>query len=92
MPNEPANVNNVVVTGLHVAGEYVFPGGSNLVKGDFQQAALHAGAGILAAALFGPIGLLLVRANSLSVALTDRSLSENLSSAATPSSSSRTAK
>ena len=91
MPNEPASVNNVVATGLQVAGEYVIPGGSNLLKGDFQQAALHAGAGILAAALFGPIGLLLVKANSLSVAMTDRSLTENLRGG-NPTPSSRTAK
>ena len=86
MPNAPAN--NPVVTGLAVAGEYMFPGGSNLVKGDFKQAAFHAGAGILARALFGPLGLLLVSANSLSVALTDRSLTENLNEAA-PASTSR---
>jgi hypothetical protein len=84
MPNSPAN--NPIVTGVQVVGEYVFPGGSNLVKGDFKQAAVHAGAGILAGVLFGPLGLLLVKVNSLSVALTDRGLAENLNEAGTTAS------
>jgi len=81
MANAPAN--NPVVTGIQVVGEYMFPGGSNLVKGDFKQAAIHAGTGLLAGALFGPLGLLLVKTNSLSVALTDRGLTENLNEVGT---------
>lgn len=70
--------------GLQVAGEYMLPlpGGSNLIKGDIKQAITHAGLGIIARALLGPIGVLLVSANSLSVALTDRNLAENLSGGA----------
>lgn len=66
--------------GLGVASEVIFPlpGGSNLIKGDVTQAVVHAGLGIVARALLGPVGLLLVSANSLSVALTNRNLTENL--------------
>jgi hypothetical protein len=80
-----ATVSQAVTTdplrvGLEVAGEYILPlpGGSNLVKGDFRQAFIHAGLGVLAAAVFGPIGVLVVSANSLSVALTNRNLAETI--------------
>jgi hypothetical protein len=65
---------------LQVAGEYMLPlpGGSNLIKGDIKQAVTHAGLGLVARALLGPIGLFLVSANSLSVALTERNLTEHL--------------
>lgn len=73
-----------IKAGIEVASEYVLPlpGGSNLIKGDFKQAIIHAGLGIVARSLFGPIGLLLVSANSLSVALTNHGLVDNLRSAA----------
>jgi hypothetical protein len=66
--------------GLEVAGEYILPlpGGSNLVKGDFRQAFIHAGLGVIAGAIFGPIGMLVVSANSLSVALTERNLADTI--------------
>lgn len=75
-----AVVDDPVRAGLGIAGEVIFPlpGGSNLIKGDIKQAVIHAGLGVVARALLGPIGLLLVSANSLSVAMTDRNLSENL--------------
>lgn len=77
-----------VKAGLGVASEVIFPlpGGSNLIKGDFTQAVVHAGLGIVARALLGPVGLLLVSANSLSVALTNRGLTENLSAGTHPAS------
>lgn len=80
---------------LEIAGEYMLPvpGGSNLVKGDIKQAITHAGLGIVARALLGPIGVLLVSANSLSVALTDRNLAEHLNlGATTPGPAVKTAK
>lgn len=71
-----------VKAGLGVASEIIFPlpGGSNLIKGDVKQAVIHAGLGVVARAILGPVGLLLVSLNSLSVALTERGLSDNLSS------------
>lgn len=73
--------------GIEVASEVLLPlpGGSNLIKGDLTQAVVHAGLGIVARAFLGPIGLLLVSANSLSVALTDRPLIESFNLARTSS-------
>ena len=70
---------------LEVAGEYMLPlpGGSNLIKGDIKQAITHAGLGLVARALLGPIGVLLVSANSLSVALTERNLAEHFTGGTT---------
>jgi len=68
-------------TGVQICGEVVIPGGSNLIKGDFVQAGIHAGLGLVARALLGFPGLLLVSTNSLSKALTDRHLYEHWSGA-----------
>lgn len=75
-----AVTNDPLKTGIHVASEYILPlpGGSNLIKGDVKQAVIHAGLGLVARSLLGPLGLLLVSVNSLSVALTERPLVESL--------------
>ena len=67
---------NPVATGVAFASEALFPGGSNLVKGDLKQAGIHAALGYAAAAFVGPIGLILVSANSFTKALTGRNLGE----------------
>jgi Family of unknown function (DUF6072) len=74
MANDDNSINNAV----KLAGEYLVPGGSNLIKGDIKQGALHAVLGIAAKAAFGLPGLLLVCANSYSKATTGRHLTENL--------------
>lgn len=65
-------------TGLQFASEVVIPGGSNLVNGDFSQGALHFGLSILARALLGGPGLLLVAANSFTKATTGHHIHEAL--------------
>lgn len=65
-------------TGVQISTEILVPGGSNLVKGDFQQAGLHAGLGLLARILFGLPGALLVSTNSIAKAVTGRHLHEHL--------------
>jgi hypothetical protein len=67
-----------VKVGVEVLGEYVVPGGSNLVKGDMAQGAIHAVLGLVARAAFGFPGVLLVSANSLAKATTGRHLWEHL--------------
>jgi Family of unknown function (DUF6072) len=69
-----------VKTGLQFVTEAIspIPGGSNLINGDFKQAGIHAGIGILAGVLFGLPGLLVVKANSFTKATTGRSLLEYL--------------
>lgn len=80
MANE-AQTQEALKIGLKVASEYIIPGGSNLIKGDFKQAGLHAALGFFASAFFGLPGLVLVASNSLSKSHTGRHLLENLSSA-----------
>ena len=65
-------------TGLQFASEIVIPGGSNLIAGNYSQAAIHAGLGLVAGALFGFPGLLLVAANSFTRATTGHHLHEAL--------------
>jgi Family of unknown function (DUF6072) len=68
-----------IKTGVQICSEVMLPGGSNLIKGDFVQAGIHVGLGLMARALLGFPGMLLVSTNSLSKALTDRHLYEHLS-------------
>ncbi len=65
-------------TGLQFASEMVIPGGSNLINGDYKTAGVHAVLGLVAGALFGTPGLVLVAANSFTKATTGRSLVEHL--------------
>lgn len=55
---------------LGVLSEAVIPGGSNLIKGDLQQGAVHLILGIAAGLTFGPLGLLAVKAASLAKSTT----------------------
>lgn len=65
-------------TAVKVTGEVLVPGGSNLVKGDFQNAWIYTVLGFAAKSVFGLPGLLAVSADSLSKAVTDRHLHEHL--------------
>jgi len=63
---------------LAFASEVLIPGGSNLLTGNYTQAAVHAGLGILAGALFGLPGVIIVAANSFTKSTTGQSLYESL--------------
>jgi hypothetical protein len=65
-------------TGLAFASEVLIPGGSNLLTGNYTQAAIHAGLGILAGAFFGLPGVIIVAANSFTKSTTGQSLYESL--------------
>lgn len=73
-----ANTDNAISNVVKLAGEVIVPGGSNLIKGDIRQGAIHAVLGLVAGAWLGLPGLLLVKANSYSQAVTGRGLTENL--------------
>ena len=73
-----ANGDNPINNAIKLAGEFLVPGGSNLIKGDIRQGAIHAGLGIAARLVLGLPGLLLVSANSYSKATTGRHLTEHL--------------
>lgn len=83
MENQPGGQNAVQRT-VELASEYVIPGGSNLIKGDVAQAGLHFVLGVVAKAVWGVPGLLLVHANSLVKARTGRHLYDHLGGAIAP--------
>jgi len=70
--------NAPLKTGLQFASEVVVPGGSNLISGNYTQAAIHCGLGILAGAFFGLPGVLVVAANSFTRATTGHHIYEAL--------------
>ena len=59
---------------VKLVGEAVLPGASNLVDGDIKVGLAHTAAGLAAAALIGPLALLLVKANSYSYSVSEKSL------------------
>lgn len=77
MSSETVN-HQSLKTGVQISSEILIPGGSNLVRGDFQQAGLHAGLSFIARMLFGLPGAVLVSTNSIAKAITGRHLHEHL--------------
>lgn len=74
-----AKIDNAPIkTGLQFASEVVIPGGSNIIAGNYKQAAIHVGLGILAGAFFGLPGLIVVAANSFTRATTGHHIHEGL--------------
>lgn len=61
-----------------LAGEFLVPGGSNLIEGNYVQGAIHAVLGLLAKSVFGLPGLILVSANSFTKANTGHHIHEHL--------------
>ena len=69
----------VLDAAVKAAGEtLVIPGSSLILDGKIGPGALHAVGGLAAKALFGPIGLLLVAANSYSTSVANKSLLEQV--------------
>ncbi|HEV2707853.1 MAG TPA: DUF6072 family protein [Pyrinomonadaceae bacterium] len=77
MPSATENMQTVK-TGLQFASEVVIPGGSHLLNGDLKQAGIHAALGLVAGAVFGLPGLIIVAANSFTRANTGHHLYESL--------------
>jgi hypothetical protein len=77
MSSETEDIHSIK-TGVQISSEILIPGGSNLIKGDFQQAGIHAGLSFIARILFGLPGAVVVSANSISKAMTGRHLHEHL--------------
>jgi hypothetical protein len=61
-----------------VLSEAVIPGGSHLVKGDLREGAVHFILGIAAGMALGPLGVLVVKANSLAKATTGQSVTDKI--------------
>src|SRR5262245_28259426 len=64
----------VFKNGVKIIGETLLPGASLLLDGNVPNGALHAVAGIGARMLLGPIGLLLVAADSYSKSVSEKYL------------------
>jgi hypothetical protein len=67
--------------GLKIAGESVAPGASLLLDGKVVPGVAHFLAGMLARAVFGPVGVILVAADSYSRSVSGKSLLEQLQGA-----------
>jgi hypothetical protein len=65
-------------SGAKLASEYLLPGGSNLIEGDFVQGGIHAALGLIARTMLGLPGLIAVSANSFTKAMTGRHIHEHL--------------
>lgn len=66
---------NVIENGLKLVGEtIVTPGSSLLLDGDVKQGALHVAGAALAHVTIGPLGLVLIAANSYMKSVTGNGL------------------
>jgi hypothetical protein len=70
----------VIGRGIKILGEAVAPGASLVLDGKILPGAAHLVGGLVARWAFGPVGWLLVAANSYSKSVTGRSLTEHLAS------------
>jgi hypothetical protein len=76
---EPSS-NVVIGRGIKILSEAVVPGASLVLDGEILPGAAHLIGGLVARWAFGPVGWLLVAANSYSKSVTGRSLTEHLQS------------
>ena len=70
---------NTINNGIKLLGETAIPGGSLLLDGQIAPGILHTVAGLAAVSFLGPIGLLVVKANSYATSVTGRSLAGQIS-------------
>lgn len=77
--SQPESSSGVLLSrALKLAGETIAPGASLLLDGKVGVGALHFIGGTIARVAFGPLGVLLVAANSYSTSVTGKSLVANL--------------
>jgi hypothetical protein len=76
-PAKPTPGNLLMNGVLAIADFGLLPGASQLVEGQVKSGVLHAVTGLLAGAVFGPLGWLAVGADSYAKTLTGKSLLEN---------------
>lgn len=74
MATTASNATSPTKVAVEFVSEALVPGGSNLVKGDLTQGAIHLVLGVVAVMTVGPLGLLAVKANSLAKAHTGQGL------------------
>lgn len=71
---EAQNSTGVLANGVKLVGESFLPGASLLMEGKFLDGAAHSIVGLGAKVVFGPLGLVLVCADSFAKATTQKSL------------------
>jgi hypothetical protein len=71
--------NKAAHNAVKLAGEALLPGASLLMEGEVAKGGAHVLAGFLAKALLGPIGLVLVIANSYSQSTTGKNVLKHFS-------------
>ncbi len=74
MATTASNATNPTKVAVGFVSEALVPGGSNLLKGDYTQGAIHLVLGVVAVMTVGPLGLIAVKAHSLVKAHTGQSL------------------
>ena len=71
-------------TAVKLVGETVVPGASLLIDGQFLLGGAHLVAGVLARSFLGPVGALLVMANSYSSSSTGKNLLQQITGSKSP--------
>ena len=79
-PEAPAGM--ILERGIKLVGERFAPGSSLLLDGELALGAAHLVGGLAARAVFGPLGWILVAANSYSRSVTGKNLPEHFVAAA----------
>jgi hypothetical protein len=72
--SQPPSQSTTATNAVKLAGEAILPGASLLMQGKVAHGGAHVLAGFLAKALLGPIGVVLVIANSYSHSTTGKNL------------------
>ncbi|HLK62412.1 MAG TPA: DUF6072 family protein [Bryobacteraceae bacterium] len=80
MADEPTDIR-ALQTCAQFTGELLIPGGSNLASGNLLLGGIYAGAGLLARAMFGLPGLLLISTDSFLKATTGQHLHQHVAAA-----------
>ena len=61
---------------VKLVGEYFLPGASRFIDGEVKDGVVHLAAGVVAGMFLGPLGLLLVKANSFSRSVAGKNVNE----------------
>jgi len=74
-----SNPMTTISNGLKLAGEALLPGASLLMDGQLKNGAAHAVVGVGARVFLGPVGVVVVAANSYSKSVSDRHIWDYIS-------------
>jgi hypothetical protein len=85
-PDEPQDESSseILTNGVKLVGEAILPGASLLLDGDVPDGLIHTVLGYGAGAVFGPLGLLVVAADSYSKSVTNKHLWQYVPEATRP--------